>query len=87
MSSQTVLRRLKKLVKQGAWLMSEHAFDRAEERGGLHVIHVENALLEAYTAERQQHGTYVVEGPDLNGLELRLIVEIQDHVLVVTVLG
>lgn len=82
-----ILRQIKRLVRAGAWIISEHAYARAGERGDLHQSDIENALLEAWDAELQRHGPWLVYGPDLAGSEVAMVVEVSDSVLVVTVLS
>lgn len=90
MSPAEAIDAIRGFAKANRYRLTEHAWQRL--RGvGRNVLTTEedvaNALREAKTARFQaENGRWRVEGPDMDGDDLTLVVEIQDGLLVITVI-
>lgn len=64
-------------------ILSRHADRRMDQRGASYQD-VRHALMNARACRDQGDGTWRVDGPDLDGDDLTLVVALRDGVLVVT---
>ena len=85
MDSQEALAQVRGLASAGRYILTSHALDRMRERGA-QPGDVRQALVNANECmwQHERH-TWRVTGPDLEGDDLTLAVEIEENVVVVTV--
>ena len=77
------LRDIRGYAAAGRYVVSWHARERMRERGATQAD-VRSALVDAQSCSQQKNGSWRVEGSDLDGDELTLVVAIEDGLVVVT---
>jgi hypothetical protein len=85
MDAQEALAQIRGLAAAGRYILKSHARDRMRERGA-QPGDVRQALIDAAKCVWQpDRYNWRVTGPDLEGDDLTLAVEIEENVIVVTV--
>lgn len=83
MTADEALKHVRGFAAAGRYVVSQHARKRMQERG-VQEMDLRNALVNARSAEAKDDGKWKVEGSDLDGDDLTVIVVIDDGVIVVT---
>lgn len=83
MTAAEALRDVRGYAAAGRYVVSQHARMRMQERG-VREADLRNALVNARACSPQQSGNWRVEGRDLDGDDLTVVVAIEDGLVVVT---
>ena len=83
MTSKRARKVIRDLVRAGRWILTEHAVERLIERDVL-VEDVQHALSNCVSCRAQARGRWLVSGPDRMGDAVRLIIEVDAQLVVVT---
>lgn len=82
----TIAEQVKDDLENGRFRLTVHAQRRLHERK-LELIDIVQCASSAPRAIEQAHGTYLLEGTDLEGRAMQVIADWIDGVVVVTVIG
>lgn len=86
MTSDEALRDIRGYASANRITFSRHGGDRGQERSA-HYRDVRHALTHAFECFAQKNGCWRAHGNDLDGDLLRIVLAIEDGVIIVTVMG
>ena len=83
MDEDHVLETIRGYAAANRYELSDHAYSRMKQRN-IRIADIHNALTKAFRCSSQQNERWRVDGPDMDGDGLTLIVAIEDDLIVVT---